>query len=184
MTTATVRIWDPLVRVVHWTVAVVFLANYALNEAGDDWHRWLGYTAAAALVVRLVWGFTGARGAARWSHSTPTPARLAAHARALRQGRQEHRLGHSPIGALVMWLMMILMLLLGATGFMMNEVDRFWGVQWLEDLHIAFADILLGLVLLHIAAAIYESLYFKENLPWSMVTGKRRLPLTPSDQQD
>lgn len=25
---ATVQVWDPLIRIFHWTVAVVFVANY------------------------------------------------------------------------------------------------------------------------------------------------------------
>ena len=29
---ATVQVWDPLIRIFHWTVAVVFVANYFFNE--------------------------------------------------------------------------------------------------------------------------------------------------------
>lgn len=50
------RLWDPLVRLFHLSIAGVFVANYFFNEAGDDWHVWLGYYAMAWLLVRLVWG--------------------------------------------------------------------------------------------------------------------------------
>ena len=125
MSAATVRLWDPVVRLFHWSLAGAFLANYFFTEEGEDWHRWLGYYAVAWLAIRLVWGFVGTP-AARWADFWPTPARLGAHLRALIGGQPYHRLGHSPLGALVMILMMGLMLGLGVTGFLMEEVDYFW----------------------------------------------------------
>lgn len=171
--TPRVRLWDPLLRVCHWSLALVFFANYFFNEAGDDWHQWLGYYACACLVVRVVWGFAGPR-SARWADFWPTPARLRAHARALLRGERYHRMGHTPIGALVMVLMMTGIASLGLTGWMMQEVDALWGAEWLETLHSQLADGVLALVGVHLLAAVVESVRLRENLPWSMVTGWRR----------
>lgn len=171
MSRETLHLWDPLVRLFHWSLAGVFIANYFFTE--DAWHRWLGYYAVAWLALRLVWGFIGTP-AARWADFWPTPARLGAHLRALCSGSPYHRLGHSPIGGLVMIGMMLLMLGLGVTGFLLEEVDYFWGEDLPLDIHVLFADALLALVGLHIAAALVESYRLKENLPLSMVTGKRR----------
>ena len=172
------RLWDPVVRLFHWSLAGAFFANYLFTEAGEGWHRWLGYYAAAWLGVRLVWGFVGTP-AARWADFWPTPARLAAHCRALRAGQPFHRLGHSPLGALVMILMMLAMLGLGVTGFLMEEVDYFWGEDLPLQIHEWLANGLFALVLLHIFAALLESWRLKENLPLSMVTGRRRPPGQP-----
>ena len=169
----TVRVWDPLVRICHWSLALAFFANYFVNEEGEAWHRWLGYYAVVWLVVRFGWGFV-ARGAAAWSDFLPTPARLRAHVSALLRGADIHRLGHSPLGALVMILMMSAMLALGITGFMMEEIDYFWGEEWLENLHALIANGLAGLVALHLLAALVESLRLRENLPLSMIDGRRR----------
>jgi cytochrome b len=173
MSRETLQLWDPLVRLCHWSLAGAFVANYWFTEAGDDWHRWLGYYAVAWLAVRLVWGFTGPN-AARWADFWPTPARLRAHCSALRHGRPYHRLGHSPLGALVMVLMMLAMLGLGVTGFLMEEVDYFWGEDLPLQIHELFADALLALVCMHLLAALVESLRLRENLPLSMITGRRR----------
>lgn len=167
------KLWDPLIRLFHWSLVFIFIANYFVNEEGDDWHQWLGYTAVAWLVVRFFWGFFG-RGAARWVDFFPTPTRLATHIRALLRGEPYHRMGHSPLGGLVMILMMLLILSLGVTGYMMQEIDYFWGEDWVEDLHGWIANSLLALIILHILAAVFESYRLKENLPLSMVTGKRR----------
>jgi cytochrome b len=66
------------------------------------------------------------------------------------------------------------MLLLGVTGFMLEEIDYFWGEEWLEEVHELIANGLAGLVGLHILAALVESLRLRENLPLSMITGRRR----------
>lgn len=173
------RLWDPVVRVFHLSIAGVFAANYFFNEAGDDWHVWLGYYAMGWLLVRLVWGFVGPR-SARWSDFWPTPSRLAAHARSLIAGRPEHRLGHSPIGALVMIAMLLAMLTVGLSGWAMEEIDALWGADWPLQVHETAADALLALVIVHIAAALFESVQVRDNLPLSMLTGRRRrLPDDP-----
>lgn len=174
MSAPTEKLWDPLVRLFHWSIAFIFIANYFVNEAGDDWHQWLGYAAFAWIVVRFFWGFLG-KGAARWSDFFPTSTSLSTHVGALVSGKPYHRMGHSPLGALVMIIMMLCILFLGITGFMMQEVDYFWGVDWIESVHEWIAHSLLALVLVHICAALYESYRLKENLPLSMVTGKRRV---------
>lgn len=173
MAAPTLRLWDPLVRLFHWSLAAAFIANYFFTEEGDDWHRWFGYYAVGWLAIRGVWGFIGTP-AARWTDFWPTRARLAEHLRALLGGRPYHRLGHSPLGALVMILMMVLMLGLGLSGFLMEEVDYFWGEDWIEELHELFANGLMALVGLHVLAALVESVRLRENLPLSMITGKRR----------
>ncbi|AVX88931.1 cytochrome B [Pseudomonas koreensis] len=179
MPSASVRLWDPVVRLFHLSIAGVFVANYFFNEAGDVWHVWLGYYAMGWLLVRLVWGFVGPR-SARWADFWPTPTRLIAHARSLIAGRPEHRLGHSPMGALVMILMLLAMFTAGVSGWAMEEVDALWGADWPLQVHETATDTLLVLVCLHIAAALFESFLLRDNLPLSMLTGRRRrLPDDP-----
>ncbi|WP_028695943.1 cytochrome b/b6 domain-containing protein [Pseudomonas cremoricolorata] len=179
MTAASIRLWDPLIRVFHLSIAAVFVGNYFFNEAGDDWHRWLGYYAATWLAIRLVWGFIGPR-SARWADFWPTPQRVREHAMALLRGRDCHRLGHSPIGGLVMLLMMASIASLAMSGFLMREVDALWGADWPMTIHSVSADTLLVLIIVHVTAALFESVRLRENLPLSMLTGRRR-PL-PKDR--
>ncbi|MBX8545062.1 cytochrome b/b6 domain-containing protein [Pseudomonas cichorii] len=181
MSRVSLHLWDPLVRLFHLSVAGVFIANYFFNEAGGDWHVWLGYYAVAWLCVRVVWGFVGPR-SARWSDFWPSPSRLRAHVQSLIDRRPAHRLGHSPLGALVMVLMMVLIFSIGLTGWMMEEVDALWGADWPLQIHETLADALCALVVVHMAAAIFESFQVRDNLPLSMLTGKRRsLPEQPEN---
>ena len=175
MSDRVVTLWDPVVRTLHWVLVIAFLANYFVTEEGEQWHEWLGYLAAAAVLVRIAWGFRDT-GAARWSAFWPTPRRLAEHVRALVRDGHPAELGHSPIGATVMIAMLASMFALGVTGFMMEEIDYFWGEEWLEQLHGQISDAVAALACVHVAAAVFESIRLKENLPWSMITGRRRVP--------
>ncbi len=62
----------------------------------------------------------------------------------------------------------------GSSAPMLEEIDYFWGVEWVENVHSWIADSLIALVAIHVFAALFESYRLKENLPLSMITGKRR----------
>ena len=59
--TRTVEVWDPFVRVFHWSLVACVLLNQFVLEAGDTAHAWSGYIASALVVARIVWGFVGTR---------------------------------------------------------------------------------------------------------------------------
>ena len=52
--------------------------------------------------------------------------------------------------------------------------DQFWGEPWVEELHETLANIIIGAAVLHVGAAIVESVRQRENMPWSMITGYKR----------
>ena len=93
---SSVPVWDPFVRIFHWSVAVAFIACRFATEGGDPPHEWLGYGAAALVALRVGWGFVG-RGAARWSDFWPTASRLATQLRELRAGRPHRHHGHMKV---------------------------------------------------------------------------------------
>ncbi|MFZ0572840.1 MAG: cytochrome B, partial [Rhodomicrobium sp.] len=56
--TVEVRVWDPFVRVFHWLLAAAVLVDWITDE--PRWmHVWLGYLAAALVVLRVLWGLAG-----------------------------------------------------------------------------------------------------------------------------
>lgn len=175
---ATVKVWDPIVRLFHWTIVTGVVLNLWVFEHGKYWHRVTGYVIVISLAIRLVWGIVGTRHA-RFSDFFPSPRRVVNHARQLVRGEDKRRLGHSPLGALMMLALMGLLTGLGLTGWMMG-LDAFWGDKRLQQVHEVLANGVLGLALLHIAAAVIESIRHGENLPWAMITGRKR-PLDGSD---
>ena len=162
-------VWDLFVRVFHWTLVGTVLLNQFVLEEGETLHEWAGYLAAALVAARIVWGFIGSRHA-RFSDFFPTPSRLWQHLRAMRSGRPEHHWGHNPLGALMMFLLMGLVLGLGVTGWMQG-LDAFWGEEWLQELHEVLANALLLSAGLHAASAIVMGRIERTRLVKAMVTG-------------
>lgn len=167
-----IRVWDPLVRILHWTLVICVISNL-LNESGHTVHRWLGLTASGVVIVRFVWGFIGPQ-YARFSDWFPTPSRLIPYIKALLRNEAPRHIGHNPAGAVMMLVLMVLVVSLGVSGYLMTT-DAFFGTEWLEDLHETLADILIGSVVLHVGAALFESWKHKENLVASMLHGKKTL---------
>ena len=166
---ASKRVWDPLVRVFHWSLVACVLLNLFVVDDGEDLHQWLGYAAAALVGVRVVWGFIGPRHA-RFADFFPTPHRVASHVRALLGGEPEHHWGHNPLGALMVLGLLAMVLSLGLTGWM-QTLDAFWGAEWLQDLHEGLGEWLLPMVGLHAAAAIVMGRIERTRLVKAMVTG-------------
>ena len=166
-----IPVWDLLVRVVHWSVALLVVGNF-LNEDGSAWHRYAGYLASSLVLVRLYWGFTST-GHARFSRWWPGFLGIKRYVRATLAGKAPRHLGINPAGAAMAIAIWALILSLGVTGWLMGT-DAFWGEEWLEELHETIAWTLLTCVGLHVLAVIAMSIRHRENLPRAMLTGKKR----------
>ena len=165
------RVWDPFVRLFHWSLVACVLLNLWVVEDGEPLHEWLGHTATALVGARILWGLVGTRHA-RFTDFWPTPARLSRHLRALMRGEPDHHAGHNPLGALMVLGLMALVLALGLTGWL-QTTDRFWGVDWVQELHEGLAEVLLPMVGLHAAAALVMGRLERTRLIKAMVTGTK-----------
>lgn len=172
--TPKVKVWDSVVRLFHWTLAIGCVANLTVLRDSDSLHRIIGYVIATALAARLLWGAIGSRHA-RFADFVPGPRRLAGYLTALAQGREPRYLGHNPAGAVMMLALMALAGACALTGWMMG-LDAFWGDQRIERAHEAAANLILVMAIIHILAALVESWRHRENLVAAMLTGWKRAP--------
>lgn len=163
------QVWDRFVRFFHWSLVGCVVFDFVLDDDGQTAHQWVGYAAAALVLARIVWGFVGSRHA-RFADFFPTPSRLAAHLRALADGDLPRHEGHNPLGALMMLALMALVLALGVTGWL-QTTDAFWGDETMESVHELLAHALVGLALLHAAAAIVMGRLEHTRLVKAMFTG-------------
>ncbi|MCL1630244.1 MULTISPECIES: cytochrome b/b6 domain-containing protein [Roseinatronobacter] len=92
-----VRVWDPLIRIGHWVLAVAFATAYLTGGEPQWLHTSAGYAIAVTVALRLLWGLVGPR-RARFSDFVTGPGRVFAYLRDLLTGRAERHLGHSPAG--------------------------------------------------------------------------------------
>jgi len=167
-----VKVWDPAVRVFHWSLMTAFaVAYFTANDAGVV-HQWSGYAALALVAFRLLWGVIGTRHA-RFSDFVPRPAKLADYVRRMIRGLEPRYLGHNPAAAIMILFLLLATAVIGVSGWLLTT-DWGWGSEVLEEVHETTVNITLVAIALHVGAAIYESFRHRENLISSMFTGYKR----------
>lgn len=168
------KIWDPLVRLFHWSLVIGFTANAFIIDDESKLHEWVGYAVMALVLARIIWGFTGPR-PARFSSFLPQASDVIEQLSDVATRRRRTHLGHTPLGALMIVNLLVSMLAIGVTGYMMTT-NTFWGVAWVEEAHEALVVWAEFSIILHIAAVIWESLRTGVNLPRAMMTGTKTVP--------
>ncbi|TAK39936.1 MAG: cytochrome B [Lysobacteraceae bacterium] len=177
----TVKVWDPLVRLFHWSLAACILGAFLVEE-GDTAHQLLGYTALGLVAFRLLWGVVGSRHA-RFGDFVRGPRAIGTYLRERLAGTSQRRLGHNPAAAVMILVLLAGVAAVGATGWM-QTLDAFWGAEWLEELHEALAYGLLAFIGVHVLAALVESFHYRENLVAAMVHGRKRALATRAHGPD
>ena len=189
----TVRIWDPFVRVFHWSLAGAFVVAYVSEDDFLDIHTFAGYTVLSLLVLRLVWGFIGTRHA-RFSDFVRPPSEAVSYVKESLLGKAKRYMGHNPAGGLMIVALMLSLLITTTSGIATLGAEEASGPlagfmagvpysvgEAVEDVHEFFANLTLLLVLGHLAGVFFESLVHRENLIRSMITGNK--PLREDDAQ-
>lgn len=168
----TARIWDPLVRIGHWTLVGSIVVAWFTRHGGGWVHEWAGYAVIAVLVIRLVWGLTGPR-YARFASFVRAPAFTLRYARLVIDGREPRYLGHNPLGGWMIVALLGIAFLAAASGWLYTT-DRFWGMEWVEQLHVGLSNLLFALAGLHIIGVVVASWRHRENLVGAMLHGRKR----------
>ncbi len=158
-------------RVFHWSLATLFLAAYATGEDAAQVHIAAGYAIAGLIALRIVWGFVGPRHA-RFSNFVRSPRAVLAYLRDVALFRAPRYLGHNPAGGAMIIGLLVMLLATGITGYMMTT-DAFWGAKWVEEVHEAFANLTVGLIVFHVLGVLFSSFLHGENLVKSMITGRK-----------
>jgi len=171
--TTTIRVWDPAIRVLHWSLAAAFAAAWATGEEAIGLHQLLGYGIVALVGARLVWGAVGPQHA-RFENFLRGPRAVAGYLSDLAQGRARRYLGHNPLGAAMILALLAGLLTVSFTGWAMT-VPGFGG-EAMEELHEVAASFMLVLIAGHVIGVVASSLLHRENLVLAMLTGRKRRP--------
>lgn len=188
------RVYDPLLRTLHWTIALSVVTLVATSQLADAFehsaaettlwnaHLVTGYVFVAALLARLLWGAVGPA-SARWSdlwHPAAWRDLFRLHLPV------SHRAGHDPVASLGYLFAYLVMAVMAVTGIGLAAIEFEAGplVPWLagakgfEDLleepHEAGFALLLTFIGLHLAALAFHH-WRGERVAQSMITGKQYL---------
>jgi len=182
-----VVVWDPLVRVFHWSLVTSFTVAHLSGEGEMlDLHAWAGYIIGSLILFRLLWGLVGPRHA-RFTDFVFTPATVLAYGRDLMQGQAQRYLGHNPLGGAMVIALLVMLSLATVTGLALYGATEAAGPlaglmrgarhgfgEALEEVHEFFSNLTLLLVALHIGGVLVSSLLHRENLVRAMITGRKR----------
>jgi cytochrome b len=178
----TVRVWDLPTRVFHWALVACVIGLVATGYAGKlEWHARFGYAMLTLLAFRIVWGLFGGY----WSRFTSFlygPGSVFAYVSG--RGHPDHTVGHNPLGAGSVFAMLLVLAAQVGTGLVSDDESSFTGPfnryvsnatglaamwyhkrvgQWL----------LIGLVVLHVAAIVYYRVRKQEDLVRPMLVGDK-----------
>lgn len=184
-----VRVWDLPTRLFHWLLAACVIGSVVSAKIGGNamvWHFRLGYAILALLAFRLLWGVVGGHWS-RFARFVYSPATLLRYLRGQQRDGEHLDVGHSPTGALSVFALLGVIALQVATGLVADDEiastgplvpfvsgstsslatgwHKGWG-QWL----------VIGLVVLHVAAIAVYLFKNQQNLVGPMLSGDKSLP--------
>jgi len=179
----TTKVWDPLIRIFHWSLVFFFFLSYFTE---DDWitvHSYAGYIVGFLIAFRLIWGLVGTR-YARFTDFITGPRIAIDYVKKVITGKAKRYIGHNPAGAAMIVLLLVSLSLTVVSGIALFATDgqgpladsffATWSDELLEEIHELLANLTLLLVIGHIAGVLLGSLIHRENLIRAMITGEKK----------
>jgi len=167
-----ILVWDLPTRIGHWLLVAAFGVAWFSGDS-EEWrlyHVSAGYVMAAVLLFRLFWGVAGTR-YARFTSFLFSPRQVVSYLIGLAKQRSEHWVGHNPAGSYAIYLLILLGLVVVASGWAdYNDI----GGDWLEQAHEMLSYSMLGVIGLHVSGVALSSVLHRENLVRSMISGCKR----------
>lgn len=182
----TVRVWDPLLRIFHWSLTICVVAAWGLGKFGPDimtLHFYFGYTVLGLLAFRLIWGFVGPEHA-RFKSFAYGPFSTLKYVFGMFRRRPSYWRGHNPLGGVFVFILLGVLLVHATTGLFVDPEDYVntgplagyvgsdaarTALSW----HDTLSWVVLGLVVLHVAAIGFYNKWKRENLVTPMITGRK-----------
>ena len=178
-----ILIWDLPTRLFHWLLVVsLFAAWYTSEQEGEmvEQHMLIGYFILGLVLFRIIWGFVGTKHA-RFASFFPTPSVVKQYISEV--STTKNTTGHNPLGAIMVFIMLLLILFQATTGLFINDdifsegpyygvLNEYWQ-QVASFIHHNSFNLLIAAIALHIAAILYYRLSKNINLVLPMITGKK-----------
>ena len=171
-------------RLFHWLLVLAVLGSYLthrLGLSGFKYHLWCGYSVLVLVTGRILWGFVGTRHA-RFGGFLRGPGAMWHYLISWKSGTS-HAIGHNPLGAWMVVLLLLLLLAQALTGLFANDQISSTGPLFgyvsdhtsdrLSAWHQWIFNILLGAIGLHLMAVLAYRLVRGEDLITPMFSGRK-----------
>jgi len=184
------KLWDLPVRLTHWSFVALLPALWGSAELGKiDLHKTLGLIMLGLVLFRILWGLIGSQ-TARFTQFVKGPSTVLAYMRGLRSGEEVAAVvGHNPMGAVSVVLLLGLLAAQVTVGLFTQDVDgvesgplnfmvTYETADSLRGVHELLFNLILAFVVLHLAAILFYTFKKKDRLVPPMITGSKDLPDT------
>lgn len=186
-----VKVWDVLVRIGHWLMVVFFCIIY-LRYRKFPIHAYAGYLMLFIVVVRIAWGL-GGTACARFKAFWFSPKQVIDYARETVHGHAGYYVSHNPLGAMMVYALLFMMLTNGTLGLMLYSSGQELGplgnmvsADWEDPLkyaHKVLGHLTAALVACHIFGVLWAARQHRENYVLAMITGFKRVPRKPTQEE-
>jgi cytochrome b len=122
MRTDTINVWDPFIRIFHWSLVGLFTLSYVTGEGEAPVHVWSGYAILVLITLRIIWGFVGTRHA-RFSDFVRSPAAVFRYLKGELSGNAPRTLGHNPAAGWMVLLLLVSILSTGGSGLIVLGLE-------------------------------------------------------------
>ncbi len=124
MSTAKIRVWDPFVRLFHWSLVISFFIAYLSGEEESLVHIYSGYAIILLVMSRLIWGFVGTE-YARFRQFAYSPARVIEYLKEFFAGRPKHYTGHNPAAAWMIFALLFSLIMTSVSGLKVYGIEGY-----------------------------------------------------------
>lgn len=181
-----VPVWDLPTRLFHWALAILVTISWLSGKRGAmDLHLLSGYAVLTLVLFRLLWGMVGSE-SVRFASFLKGPGAAFGHLGELLRRRPDHHTTHNPLGGYAVALMLIVLAVQTGSGLFADDEILTTGpladyapgrvVRFATWLHVLNQNLILALVVLHVAAILAYRLLFRRDLVRPMVSGMKLLP--------
>jgi len=118
-----IKVWDPLVRLFHWTLVAAFTIAYLSGDEWEDAHVLAGYTVAGLVAFRILWGFIGPKHA-RFSDFVFSPSTVIGYLKDMVAFRAKRYIGHNPAGGVMVIALLVSLAATTLTGMKLYAVEE------------------------------------------------------------
>jgi cytochrome b len=150
-------VWDSPIFFTHWLLAFCFLGAILTQESEKFRlvHVTMGYTMLGIVGFRVIWGFIGSK-YARFTTIKPRFLRVRENIQAIFRGDKEFSIGLNALGFIAAYLLMGLVLLVSASGYLIfNEI----GPELISEVHELVGNLLIAVVVVHVGSIVLNAMY-------------------------
>ncbi len=180
-----IRVWDIPTRLFHWALVGLLIISCYTGLTGGfyemDYHMLSGYSILTLVIFRVLWGLTGTH-YARFREFLPRPRQIKKHLTSVLKNPYQGA-GHTPLGALNIIVILILIFVQAGTGLFSNDdiftegplasAVSYETSRWLTGIHGVNIWFLGACAVIHLLAIALHQFYFRENLVKAMLTGNK-----------